>query len=351
MTEKQKQKKLCETSYNGINVLSLFNGCGMLRPALDKAGITVNNYFSSEIDKYANVIAQKNYPDTIQLGDICHWQSWDLPKIDFLTGGFPCQDLSVAGKQKGLQGNRSSLLFQALSIRDAINPTYFLFENVASMSHYWRDEITKLIGVEPVKLNSKYWGAQNRSRLFWTNIPNVKDIELTQEKNDRKIYLKDILLDGAVISTEKQLHIIKQDKLKHNVVNDSLQKIAYLGNNSQGQRIYDKNGKSPTLSASGGGLGGKTGMIFACLTPERIKKRQNGPRFKGDGKMFTLTAQDRHGVYETNIGIRKLHPIECERLMNLPDSYTEGVSNTQRYKMLGNGWDVAVITDLLCKII
>lgn len=266
------------------------------------------------------------------------------------------------------------------------------------MSHYWRDEITKLIGVEPVKLNSKYWGAQNRTRLFWTNIPNVKDIELNQEENDIRIYLKDILLDGAVdcdksrcitavyngvtktenqflryldgkpgqivftnitqeeydslfISTEKQLHIIKQDKLKHNIVNDNLQKIAYLGNNSQGQRIYDKNGKSPTLSASGGGLGGKTGMIFACLTPERIKKRQNGPRFKRDGKMFTLTAQDRHGVYDTNIGIRKLHPIECERLMNLPDNYTEGVSNSQRYKMLGNGWDVAVITELLCKII
>ncbi len=105
-----------------MNVLSLFNGCGMLRPALDKAGISVNHYYSSEIDKWANIIADKNYPDTIQLGDIHGWQSWDLEPIDLLTAGFPCQDLSCAGKQKGLNGQRSGLLYEALKIRDTLKP-------------------------------------------------------------------------------------------------------------------------------------------------------------------------------------------------------------------------------------
>ncbi len=273
-----------------------------------------------------------------------------------------------------------------------MKPKYFLFENVASMSHYWRDEITKLVGVEPIKLNSKYWGAQSRNRLFWTNIPGAKLIEQNQIQNDRKIYLKDILIDGAVdcekskcltaryggtqtsekglkryyekrmaqivftgitqeeydalfISSDKQLQILTNDKTSDDIV-----KVATIGGNSQGQRIYGRQGKSQTLSASGGGLGAKTGLVFACLTPDRINKRQNGSRFKKDGKMFTLTAQDRHGVYHKELGIRKLHPVECERLMNLPDNYTEGVSKTQRYIMLGNGWDVDVIAEILRNI-
>ncbi len=148
------------------------------------------------------------------------------------------------------------------------------------------------------------------------------------------------------ISSDKQLTILRQD-----IPSDNITKIATIGGNSQGQRIYGRQGKLQSLSANGGGLGGKTGLIFACLTPNRVNKRQNGTRFKKDGKMFTLTAQDRHGVYHKQLGIRKLHPIECERLMNLPDNYTEGVSNSQRYKMLGNGWDVDVVAELLKGII
>lgn len=358
-----------------MNVLSLFNGCGMLRPALDKAGISVNHYYSSEIDKWANQIASKNYPDTIQLGDIHGWQSWDLEPIDLLTAGFPCQDLSCAGKQKGLNGQRSGLLYEALKIRDTLKPKYFLFENVASMSHYWRDEITKLVGVEPIKLNSKYWGAQSRNRLFWTNIPGAKDIEQNQIKNDKKIYLKDVLLDtfdeivncvdkvdvllnknpsgkgmsGRLLSpfgksatltkargeglwiadfnslfihSNKDLKIIRTTKKKGG---DRIVKLAEIGGNSQGQRVYCRNGKSQTLSASGGGLGARTGLIFAYKNQAETDK-------------------------STVVGIRKLHPIECERLMNLPDNYTEGVSKTQRYMMIGNGWDVDVIAEFLNKL-
>lgn len=371
-----------------MNILSLFNGCGMLRPALDKAGIKVTNYYSSEIDKYASKIANKNYPDTVQLGDVNEWKKWDLPEIDLLTAGFPCQDLSVAGKQLGLNGERSSLLYEVLKIRDALKPKYFLFENVASMSQHWRNEITCLVGVNPVELNSKYWGAQNRVRLFWTNIPGAKNIEMMQVQNDRKIYLKDILIDGAVdcdkarcltakdegsrgpermlsryldgkpgqivfdgiaqdeydalfISSEKQLQILKAD-----TPSDEMQRVAEFEGGSQSYRIYGREGKGQTLAALGGGGGCKTGLVFACLPPNRINKRQNGEK---DGK--ALTVQDKHGIYSQNIGVRKLHPIECERLMNLPDGYTEGVSNSQRYKMLGNGWDVDVVADLLRGIV
>lgn len=450
-----------------MNVLSLFNGCGMLRPALCKAGIAVDNYFSAEIDKYANQIANKNYPDTIQLGDVSAWQDWELPNIDLLTAGFPCQDLSIAGKRQGLKGERSGLLYDALKIRDHLQPKYFLFENVASMSKHWRNEITQLVGVNPVELNSKYWGAQSRSRLFWTNIPGAKNIEMTQIQNDRKIYLKDILIDGAsdraksscltaryskMATTEWQLNkylnsggdmviftgisqdeydalFIHSDKklqiLKADTPCDSIQRVAEFEGGSQGFRVYGRNGKSQSLIGCSGGMGGKTGLVFACpapqgfgcwacLTPERVNKRQNGRRFKQDGKAFALTAQDKHGVaivqpsvftelkqnnprikgfsisergvrphqgdkaksgisefgtiafldakseavttshspkIINEIGIRKLHPIECERLMNLPDGYTEGVSNTQRYKMLGNGWDVFVVADLLKGIV
>ncbi len=323
-----------------LNVLSLFNGCGMLRPALDNAGIEVENYYSSEIDKYASEIANKNYPDTIQLGDVTKWSEWDLPKIDLLTAGFPCQDLSVAGKQLGLNGERSGLLYDVLKIRDDLKPKYFLFENVASMSQHWRDEITRLVGVNPVELNSKYWGAQNRARLFWTNIPGAKNIEMTQVQNDRKIYLKDILIDGLTgiaqaeydalfINSEKQLQILKDD-----VPSNEMVRVAEFLGGSQGYRVYGKQGKSQTLAALGGGAGAKTGLIFSVV--QKGHGFNKGKRFD-DGKTPTLTSNSwEHNNHITSqIGIRKLHPIECERLMNLSDNYTQGLSKTQCYKMVG----------------
>ncbi len=289
-----------------ITVLSLFNGCSMLRPALDKAGIQVDNYYSSEIDKFASQIANKNYPDTVQLSDINSWQDWQLPQIDLLTAGFPCQDLSVAGHRKGLDGERSSLLFQALAIRDKYKPKYFLFENVASMSNANRDKISELIGVEPIKLNSKYWGVQNRERLFWTNIPNAKQIEQDQASNDQQKRLQDILLDGVT------------DREKAKCLLASYCSVATTPN--QLRRYLD----------------GKMGqIIFTGLTHTQLQAifDKHGKNWSDD--LLNSTA------------IRKLYPIECERLMNLPDNYTEGVSKTQRYKMLGNGWDVAVVADIL----
>ncbi len=293
-----------------MNVLSLFNGCGMLRPALEKANIKVDNYYSSEIDKFANEIANKNYPDTKQLGNINDWQDWQLPQIDLLTAGFPCQDLSCAGKGLGLNGERSSLLFQALEIRDKLKPKYFLFENVASMGKKWRDEISELIGVEAVKLNSKYFGCQNRDRLFWTNIPNAQIVENNQINNDPQKKFSDILLDGVT------------DREKAKCLVASLSGCCSTPNQL---RRY---------------LAGKMGqIIFTDLTQAELDN------------LFAKYGKKWSDELINNTKIRKLYPIECERLMNLPDNYTEGVSNTQRYKMLGNGWDVAVIAELLRGIV
>ncbi len=293
-----------------MNVLSLFNGCGMLRPALEKANIKVDNYYSSEIDKFANEIANKNYPDTKQLGDINDWQEWQLPQIDLLTAGFPCQDLSCAGKGLGLNGERSSLLFQALAIRDKLQPKYFIFENVASMGKKWRDEISKLIGIEPVRLNSKYFGVQNRDRLFWTNIPNAQTVENNQINNDPQKQFSEILLDG-VTDREKAKCLL----------------ASYTGSCSTPNQLRRY-------------LASKMGqIIFTDLTQAELDNL-----FVQYGKNWTDDLIN-------NTKIRKLYPIECERLMNLPDNYTEGVSKTQRYKMLGNGWDVAVVAELLRVIV
>ncbi len=293
-----------------INVLSLFNGCGMLRPALDKAGITIDSYYSSEIDKFANHIANKNYPDTQQLGDINDWQEWQLPQIDLLTAGFPCQDLSCAGKGLGLNGERSSLLFQALTIRDRLKPKYFLFENVASMKQQHKEQISELIGIEPIRLNSKYFGVQNRDRLFWTNIPNALAIENNQISNDPHKKFSEILLDG-VTDREKAKCLLTSYS---SVTNTTNQLKRYL-NGRMGQIIFTN-----------------------------ISQLELDQLFAEYGKKWS-------DELINNTTIRKLYPVECERLMNLPDNYTEGVSKTQRYKMLGNGWDVDVVAEILSNII
>lgn len=296
------------------NVLSLFNGCSCFQVALERVGIKYDKYYSSEIDKYANQITQKNFPDTIQLGDIHFVSGERLPKIDILCGGSPCQDLSIAGKRKGLKGGRSSLFWEYLRILKETNPRYFILENVASMKQADRDIITKEMGVEPIMINSALVSAQQRKRLFWTNIP-------VEQPEDKHIYLKDILESGFT-ERDKSLCITasyaKSDNLENYLKKKRKQlifkkpiRIGQIGKGGQGDRIYSIEGKSVSLSALGGGRGAKTGL------------------------------------YLVNDEVRKLSPIECERLMGLEDSYTEGVSNTQRYKMCGNAFNSDVIAHIL----
>lgn len=270
------------------NVLSLFDGmsCGQL--ALDTLGIKVNNYFASEIDPYAMQIAKKNYPNTKHIGSVLDVRGSDLPRIDLLIGGSPCQSFSNAGDGSGMEG-KSKLFWEFVRVLKETKPTYFLLENV-KMRKEWEKIITDTLGVEPIAINSRSLTAQNRPRLYWTNIPNVV------QPIDRGIVLKDILVDQV----DEKFYL--SDKA-----------IDYMS------RL--RNGK-PRWEYHTNPLDGKS----ACLTANMYK-----------GVPYGVIKELK----------RRLTPVECERLQSVPDNYTEGVSNTQRFKMLGNGWTIDVIAHIL----
>lgn len=324
-----------------MNVLSLFDGISCGQVALQRAGIKVDKYYASEIDKYAIQVTQKNFPNTIQLGDVNNYEQWDLSQIDLLIGGSPCQDLSICKKdRKGLDGERSGLFWRYVDCLRKFKPKYFLLENVASMPKEAKELITETLGVEPIMINSALVSARQRKRLYWTNIPNV-----VQPKN-KHLVVKDILLD--IVELSKDLVIVDNticinsqsgsrngarkhpsvaDRIyaingKNPSLNSSYQtniaipvRIGQIGKGGQGERIYSVHGKSVSLNANGGGRGAKTGLYKIDLP---------------DGDYI----------------IRKLHPIECERLQTLPDNYTDGISNSQRYKCIGNGWTIDVISHI-----
>lgn len=305
-----------------MRVLSVFDGCAVTRQAFKNLGMPVE-YFASEIDKYAIKIASKNHPDIVQLGDVKEVTPFE---VDLLIGGSPCQDLSAAGNAVGLYGQRSGLFFEFVRLLEAIKPKYFVLENVASMKKKWKDEITRILGVEPVMINSALVSAQSRKRLYWTNFT-------IEQPEDRGILLRDVIESGVVDRDKsfcidanywkgttavhyathhlRQVVFLKQDSIE---IFDSVVKavqLGYINKNQQGRRFYSTEAKAVSLKANGGGWGAKMGL------------------------------------YLDKDHIRKLTPIECERLQTLPDNYTEGVSRTQRYKMLGNAFTCAVIEHIL----
>ena len=327
-----------------MNILSLFDGISCARVALDRAGIEVNAYMSSEIDKNAIKVSEKNYPDIIRVGSVV-----DLKvegQVDLLIGGSPCQDLSIAKKnRKGLEGNRSGLFWEYVRIKKECNPTWFILENVASMPKADRDIITREMGVEPVMFNASLVSAQSRKRLFWTNIPFELPV-------DRGIVLKDIL----------EAEVDEKFYMKHQLTANgkTTGKVGHIGNtDAQGNRVYDTNGKSCTLSALGGGLGAKTGLY---KIGRNVARRLNADGYRADDdktipykrrietrdddKCGTLTSVTKDNLVVGD-RIRKLTPIECERLQGLPDNYTEGVATTNRYKCLGNAFNVDVVAHIL----
>ncbi len=320
----------------GINVLSLFDGMSCGQIALNRAGIPYDKYYASEIDKHAIKVTQHNYPDTIQLGSVIDIKGTDLPQVDLLIGGSPCQGFSFAGKQLNFDDPRSKLFFEFVRLKNECNPTYFLLENVKMKKEY-EDIITEYLGVKPIAINSELFSAQDRKRIYWTNI-NFKALP-----TENKLTVEDILEDEVDVKyyiEPKRSVVICENEVKK-------RKIAFIGSNSQGNRIYNIHGKSVCLCGEGGGLGAKTGLYaLPCLTPDRLEKRQNGRRFKpSNSKFYTLTAMDKHGILTDNF-IRKLTPIECERLQTVPDNYTKIASDNQRYRMLGNGWTVDVIAHI-----
>jgi DNA-cytosine methyltransferase len=276
-----------------INVLSLFDGMSCGQIALNKVGIEYENYFASEIDKYAIQVTQKNYPNTKQLGSVTEVKGSNLPKIDLLFGGSPCQSFSNAGNGKGFDG-KSGLFFEYVRILKEVNPTYFLLENV-KMKKEWQNIISKELGCEPILINSNLVSAQNRERLYWTNIPFIT-------LNDKNIFIEDILdesFDSKYWLKEKNTELL----LKKVSINDA-PNIACID-------VYNK-------------------------------------KVKLDRKCPTLTLPHHNSIRLLYNGrVRKLTPNECEKLQNVPLNYTDcDLSDIHRYSMLGNGWTVDVIAHI-----
>lgn len=379
-----------------LNVtLSLFDGISCGQEALKKAGISTRIFLASEIEKYPKMITRKNHPLTVQLGDVTKVVADDLPHVNLLMGGSPCQGFSFAGKQLNFDDPRSALFFEFVRLLKECKPDYFLLENVMMKQEY-QDIITEHLGVEPVMINSALVSAQNRKRLYWTNIPGVSQPE------DKGILLKDVLedeVDESYIHSDKAVAYMNRNSEKWS--NGKTRKDIYARNENQkaicmtanmykgvpyncikvgrivGRKINPETGKrddyNPDLKAEQRlepRLDEKSGTLTTVqkdnvlIVPEATKKGyteiEDGDCFDATfinsktrrgrnmkDKSNCLTAANFDYMRYEHPTYRKLTPIECERLQTLPDNYTEGVSNTQRYKALGNGWTVDVIVHIL----
>lgn len=205
-----------------VVVLSLFDGISCAKVAVERLGIPVGKYYASEIDKYAIQVSSKNHPDAIQLGDINNHEQRELEPIDLLIGGSPCQDLSIAKKdRKGLSGDRSGLFYKYVEVLRTRKPRYFILENVASMSKEARDTISEELGVQPIMINAALVGAQNRKRYFWTNIEGVTLPE------DRGVYLKDVLEENVSEIYNVPVNVDGSKKVKSNTIRASGRSSGY----------------------------------------------------------------------------------------------------------------------------
>lgn len=333
----------------GLNVLSLFDGMSCGQIALERAGIKVNQYFASEIDKPAISVCLANYPNTIQLGDVTKVFAKDLPKIDLIIGGSPCQGFSFAGAGLNFNDPRSSLFFEFVRLVNEckkVNPDVkYLLENVNMKREYLR-VISEYLGVFPVNINSNLVSAQNRNRWYWSNI-KTKQVGLFSETwtdipqpEDKKIFIKDIV--------QPENEVNKKYYLKFNVF---VKKAGVYNVTNQGKKINNEINKSTSLLAreyKGFGNQESTAIIIHNAQPRSgdLKKSGTSHLSRNDGKTYCLDTGQTNAI-ELNSRIRRLTPIECERLQTVSDNYTNHVSDTQRYKMLGNGWTIDIITHIL----
>jgi DNA (cytosine-5)-methyltransferase 3A len=309
--------------------------CG--QQALERASIKVDNYFASEIDKHAIIVTMANYPATIQLGSVVDIDVSKLPKIDLIIGGSPCQSFSFAGRRKGMSTKdsqevltldhylqlksevyefegQSYLFWEYMRILNAVREVnsnvLFLLENVM-MGDKWESVLSQTIGVKPIEINSALVSAQNRERLYWTNI-GLKPKGLfgylystIEQPKDKGILLKDIIVGKAeskYFLSDKFIQFLNKHKDRH-----------------------DKKG---------------SGFSFK---PKNLSDKGNCLRANG-----ALCPTD--NILLSNDKLRRLTPMECERLQNVKDNYTNHVSDSQRYKMLGNGWTIDVIAHILSYI-
>lgn len=419
----------------GLIVLSLFDGISCGRVALERAGVKIDKYYAAEIDKHAIAVSQNNYPDIIRLGDVTKVNGKDLPKIDLLMGGSPCQGFSFAGKRLNFEDPRSVLFFEFIRIWKETNPTWFLLENVR-MDKRSEMVITKELGTYPLVINSNRVSAQNRVRLYWTNIghdgfgdlfgtmhpaikqPKHKHLvldDIRQDNPDAKFYIS--VKAGERLVRHQNHHLgkeetsatinagygkqggrdqqyITQEIPKKYYLSDKM--VRYLLDNSEkmkeeghGYRVglrdmSDKAGSLTTREGrrmtsnfiqevmyadyrTGEGLrprkGGQSGTILSRghadhtgvgMVIIRKKRPYQGDRqVSTDSKAYALSASGANNgggggqllklEDETVTVLRRLTPLECERLQTLPDNFTDCVSDSQRYKCIGNGWTVDVI--------
>lgn len=332
-----------------MRVLSLFDWIACGYEALKRAWIQIDKYYSSEIDTYAIQIAQKNHPDIIQLGDVNDRQWWGFEPwdIDLLIGGSPCQGFSMAWRMLNFNDPRSALFFKFVDILQYLKPKYFLLENV-KMKKEFRDKISELIGTEPILIDSAKVSAQHRERYYRTNIPNVEQPE------DRWIMLKDIIIQEPVEDkyylTEAQLKTIQRNfGAKGKILNDTESLIEKMTFPARIKQIEWLEIKTPTLPAAMGTWWWNVPVIAIAYAPWSREYEQQWWKTE---KSPTLAARDYKDpkIIFNGRKLRKLTPVECERLQTLPDDYTAWVSNTQRYKALGNGRTVEVIAHIFSYI-
>ena len=313
-----------------MNVLSLFDGISCGQIALNRAEIKYDNYYSSEIDSYAINVTQNNYPKTIQISDVTKLKGYLFPQIDLLMGGSPCQGFSFAGKQLNFNDHRSKLFFEYVRLLEETNPKYFLLENVLMKQEY-QDIISSYLGVKPININSSLVSAQHRRRLYWTNIPNV------EQPQDRKIFIKDILqhnIGGLKLSFDengiykgiannRKTIILESDVTPPYSIYESRTEIARLARR-ESMKLHgiDTNPRGPNYKEY------------------RINKKN-----KCNCILTTRTELD--NIVDEQYNYRPLTIIEAERLQTVPDNYTNYASDSQRWKMLGNGWTVDVIAHIL----
>ena len=351
--------------------------CGQI--ALKELGIKVDNYYAAEIDKFAIQQTQYNFPNRIQLGSVTDIKAKDLPKIDLLIGGSPCQGFSFAGKQLNFNDPRSALFFEFVRLKNELKPKYFLLENVNMKKEYLR-VISEYLGIFPVRINSNLVSAQNRDRWYWTNIKTIETGLFSElwtgikQPNDKGILLKDILQSEDEIDDK---YYIKKPKAGFEGMN--------INGKSNAQRTGEKNTQSKKhnydiikldkelnekpdqkkagcLTAGGNSGGNHSDMDIICVAmrgrkPENSNDRTTGAPTeqrlepKTDGKTNCLTTgKPEFHKYTEDYKLRRLTPTECARLQTIPDWYEWVVSDTQIYRMLGNGWTVDVIKHIFNQI-
>lgn len=303
-----------------MRVLSLFDGISCGRVALERAGIAVDDYSAFETDKYAIAVSVKNYPEIRHFGNVFDGDFRQFDGYELLLGGSPCTYWSIAkrGRETEVGGEGWHLFMEYVRALKESGARWFLYENNYSIHSRIKDAISRELGVQLIMINSALVSAQSRKRYYWTNIPNVT------QPVDKGIMLADII-DNAVAWTGKSYCLTANyagATLKNTIERHQRTMVAepfYIGNigsSGQAHRVYSVHGKSIALSTGQGGQGSGTGLYKIDLP---------------DGDYI----------------IRKLSPVECERLQTLPDGYTDCISNSQRYKCLGNGWTVDVIAHIL----